>query len=143
MTNQQGGKKTTLTTRGKKKISLNNSRAVPGLQDYGVYVRTYVLFGSSQSIFVWGSTCPTSWSAADGTRTIHPSFLPRRCGRCGVAAPHGRRRTGIFLFFTHVVDDTADHLKWRNHYPNMKRIFRHSDLGGPQLDWRRNLGERT
>lgn len=33
-----------------------------------------------------------------------------------------------FLFLTHV-DDTADHQKWKDHYPGLKRIFHEGDLG--------------
>lgn len=32
------------------------------------------------------------------------------------------------LFLSHV-DDTADHGKWKTHYPNLKRIFHSGDLG--------------
>eukprot|EP00538_Stauroneis_constricta_P006699 CAMPEP_0119561784 /NCGR_PEP_ID=MMETSP1352-20130426/18617_1 /TAXON_ID=265584 /ORGANISM="Stauroneis constricta, Strain CCMP1120" /LENGTH=411 /DNA_ID=CAMNT_0007610067 /DNA_START=117 /DNA_END=1349 /DNA_ORIENTATION=+ len=33
-----------------------------------------------------------------------------------------------YMFLTHV-DDTADHQKWIEHYPSMKRIFHSGDLG--------------
>ena len=33
-----------------------------------------------------------------------------------------------YLVLTHV-DDTADHNRWKNHYPNLKRIFHSGDLG--------------
>jgi len=33
-----------------------------------------------------------------------------------------------YLFLTHV-DDTADHQKWKDHYPDLKRIFHAGDLG--------------
>jgi ferredoxin len=37
-----------------------------------------------------------------------------------------------FLMMTHV-DDTADHEKWAEHFPNMKQIFHEGDLG--QYNW--------
>jgi len=40
-----------------------------------------------------------------------------------------------YMFLTHV-DDTADHEKWAEHYPNMKRIFHSGDLGPG--NWRRD-----
>jgi ferredoxin len=39
-------------------------------------------------------------------------------------APNGPH----FLLMTHV-DDTADHEKWAQHFPNMKQIFHEGDLG--------------
>lgn len=33
-----------------------------------------------------------------------------------------------YLVLTHV-DDTADHQKWKEHYPNLKRVFHAGDLG--------------
>eukprot|EP00535_Pseudo-nitzschia_heimii_P007898 CAMPEP_0197175688 /NCGR_PEP_ID=MMETSP1423-20130617/1834_1 /TAXON_ID=476441 /ORGANISM="Pseudo-nitzschia heimii, Strain UNC1101" /LENGTH=406 /DNA_ID=CAMNT_0042624905 /DNA_START=414 /DNA_END=1634 /DNA_ORIENTATION=+ len=33
-----------------------------------------------------------------------------------------------YLVLTHV-DDTADHNRWKNHYPNLKRVFHSGDLG--------------
>ena len=38
-----------------------------------------------------------------------------------------------YLVLTHV-DDTADHNKWKNKYPNLKRIFHSGDLG-PIYNW--------
>mmetsp|Transcript_13243 Transcript_13243/g.19281 ORF Transcript_13243/g.19281 Transcript_13243/m.19281 type:complete len:431 (-) Transcript_13243:684-1976(-) len=42
-----------------------------------------------------------------------------------------------YLFLTHV-DDTADHLKWREEFPSLKRIFHRGDLG--KANW---LGDTT
>ena len=42
-----------------------------------------------------------------------------------------------FLFLTHV-DDTADHQKWVNQYPALKRLFHAGDLG--RHNW---LGDKT
>ena len=49
----------------------------------------------------------------------------------------GEGRGPDYLFLTHV-DDTADHGKWREHYPNLKRIFHSGDLG--RHNW---LGDST
>ena len=49
----------------------------------------------------------------------------------------GAGRGPDYLFLTHV-DDTADHNKWKEHYPNMKRIFHSGDLG--RHNW---LGDST
>ena len=38
-----------------------------------------------------------------------------------------------YLFLTHV-DDTADHQKWADHFPNLKRIF-HSEETKPENNW--------
>ena len=42
-----------------------------------------------------------------------------------------------YMVLTHV-DDTADHLKWHEQYPNMKRIFHSGDLG--RHNW---IGDQT
>ena len=49
----------------------------------------------------------------------------------------GKGRGPDYLFLTHV-DDTADHGKWKEHYPNLKRIFHSGDLG--RHNW---LGDST
>jgi glyoxylase-like metal-dependent hydrolase (beta-lactamase superfamily II)/ferredoxin len=41
-----------------------------------------------------------------------------------------------YTFLTHV-DDTADHERWAEHFPNMKRIFHSGDLGPD--NWRGDL----
>lgn len=54
--------------------------------------------------------------------------VPRFC-RSAVAAVKSLSPTGPdYLFLTHV-DDTADHNKWAENFPNMKRIFHEGDLG--------------
>eukprot|EP00980_Cylindrotheca_fusiformis_P003906 scaffold867_cov112-Cylindrotheca_fusiformis.AAC.4 len=42
-----------------------------------------------------------------------------------------------YMVLSHV-DDTADHGKWKGHYPTMKRIFHHGDLG--PHNW---IGDKT
>ena len=53
---------------------------------------------------------------------------PRFC-RSAVTAVKSLSPAGPdYLFLTHV-DDTADHNKWAEEFPNMKRIFHEGDLG--------------
>lgn len=42
-----------------------------------------------------------------------------------------------YMVLSHV-DDSADHGKWREHYPNMKRVFHSGDLG--EHNW---IGDKT
>lgn len=51
----------------------------------------------------------------------------------GLTGPDGP----AYLLLTHV-DDTADHGKWREHFPKLKRIFHSGDLG--RHNW---IGDKT
>jgi glyoxylase-like metal-dependent hydrolase (beta-lactamase superfamily II) len=62
-----------------------------------------------------------------------PKFSKSAVG--AVEALTGPGRGPDFLFLTHV-DDTADHQKWKEYYPTLKRIFHKGDLG--RHNWRRD-----
>lgn len=62
-----------------------------------------------------------------------PKFSKAAVSEISSIAPNGPD----YLFLTHV-DDTADHGKWADEFPRMKRIFHEGDLG--QYNW---VGDST
>ena len=62
-----------------------------------------------------------------------PRFSPSSVRAVKSLSPSGPD----YLFLTHV-DDTADHNKWSNEFPNMQRIFHSGDLG--RHNW---IGDKT
>jgi len=105
-------------------------RPVSGLEGYGIY---YLGHHNSASFGAVPYLVTTSTSAHQGDDPLKQMSVMVDTPKFSKAAVKAvLSLTGEngpdYLLITHV-DDSADHGKWRDHFPSLKRIFHEGDLG--------------